>query len=168
MVFIDYRHILIFMVPITLILLGMGGHWVARRKKGSPVWTVARFVTVGFASLGGLLLFVVGCVAVFTKTVNSMPIYSEDRRHAARVTDFDAGATGGDTSVTVYASYGFQNKVVMSGGWKAVETQDIHWLSNSELLIEYPADTGYGSPACNNFVDINVICRPTNRHTWNH
>jgi len=168
MVFIDYRQTLIVMVPISLISVGALGYWVLRRKAGFFAWAIARSTMIAIGSLGFLLLLAVGCAAGFTKTTRSIPVFSPDYTYAARVTDFDAGAIGGDTSVTVYANHGVRNATVLTGGWKIVGAQDVRWLTNSELLVEYPTDTGYDPPICKSFGSIKVTCRPTNRRTSNH
>lgn len=168
MIFINYRFTLVLLTPLFLILLGGWIYQLMRRKTNSGAWLAARVVAIGIMSLGGLLLLMVGCAAGFNKTINYAPVYSNDHRYAARVSDFDGGALGGNTEVTLFTDGGFRNKDVLYGGWKIVEAQDVHWISNSELLIEYPTDTGWDPPACSNFKDIKVICKPSGRKTWNH
>lgn len=168
MVFIDYEALTVFAIPISVILLGVWGYFAVRRKGSSLSWLLVRIASVGISSLGCFLLLLIGCAHAVTDTINSAPIYSADHKHAVRVSDFDYGAVGGDTSVILFSSHGFSNRTVLAGGWKIVEAQDIHWTANSELLVEYPTDTGYDPPVCNSFADIKVTCRPTDRRTWHH
>lgn len=163
MVFIDYSLILIYTIPIVAILLGIGAYWKLRDTRRSLIRTIARFGAIGVASIGCLVLLLVFCVGRLTATVRSAPAFSADHKSAVRVIDDDYGATGGDTSVTIYTNYGLRSRDVLNGDWKIVEAQDVHWLNNSELLIEYPTDTGYARPVCNNLDNIKVTCRPSAR-----
>lgn len=159
MLFINYPLILLFAVPAMLIALSIWGYSAMRDRRGSSVWLLARIAAVGGMLLSSCLLLFIGWGMLWTVTSCSKPIFSPDHKRAARVTDEDAGALGGDTAVKIFTNYGFYNGTILTGDWKIVEAKDIHWLNNSELLITYPVTTGDNQPHCKDFGDIRVICK---------
>lgn len=160
MIFIDYRLILLFAVPVILLALSVWGNAFVGRGKDSLVRSLARIAMIGLGSLSSLALLIIGCETIWTSTTNSNPIFSPDHKSAVRVIVDDAGALGGDTAVDVYTNHGFKNGTILAGDWKIVEAKDIHWLSNTEILIEYDATSGSHQPDCKRFNDIHVICQP--------
>jgi hypothetical protein len=70
---------------------------------------------------------------------HSLPIYSSSSKMAVRITDYDFGATGGETSVELFWDLGFSEQALYSGGWKSVMPSDVRWKSDKELIISYYA-----------------------------
>ncbi len=145
-------------LAIFMIAVGVIGF----RRAGKLHRGLARFgirlMSVPLAGVGtlfGLLLFTTyasGCESV------SAPIYSPSGQRAVRIYDIDEGATGGSTSVDVYWARGFQRANVFSGPWKAVESTDIHWISDSELRIDYHADEPADDFHCGGAAGVKIVC----------
>jgi hypothetical protein len=91
---------------------------------------------------------------------HSALIYSPSGKIAARISDFDAGATGGDTTVTLHWAGGFRSQTVYWGGWKSVGSSDIRWKSDSELTINYDSDYGALERPCSSTPQVTVSCVP--------
>ena len=86
------------------------------------------------------------------------PVYSPDRTAVAQVNRYDAGATGGGDYVAVHWAHGMRMQVVFSSGWETVEPQDLHWIDDHTLQIDYE---GRDKPVfCQNSPTVIVICHP--------
>jgi hypothetical protein len=73
---------------------------------------------------------------------HSVPVYSPNRRMAARIDNYDVGPLGGAyDSIEVFALHGLASDVVYSGEFKSVGAGDLMWKSNSELEIYYDGPT---------------------------
>jgi hypothetical protein len=159
MLFIDYDIILTYAVCIGITVLGLGIYRSMKTVRSIYLRLSARFLASGLVAFGSLLLlFFAGCGG--PGGANSNPIFSPDHRYAVRVSDFDYGATGGDTSVSVFGDYGFRNATVLYGPWKIVRAKDIRWKSNSEVLIQFQPNTAYDPPNCKNLGSVKVTCVP--------
>jgi hypothetical protein len=160
MLFIDWEIV----GETTLALLLIAGGVIGFRSARKLRWRTARFgirlmcmPLAGAGTLLGLLLLLStfsGCESI------SAPIYSPSLRAAVRVENFDYGATGGDTSVEVYWARGFRDAEVFSGAWKAVEPADVHWISESELRIDYRADGATDEHHCRSTAAVKIVCSP--------
>ena len=74
-----------------------------------------------------------GCISWLTRS--SRPIYSPDRKHAVEIVEIDQGALGGSTCVELYSDYGLHSDWIYEGDFYTVHTEDIRWVSNSEIEI---------------------------------
>ena len=151
----------------TLAVLMIAAGAIGFRKVKKLPLSITRFgvrlVCVPIAATGillGLLLLVTrlsGCESV------SSPIYSPSRRVAARVYDYDEGATGGGTQVKLFWAQGLRQANVFAGPWKAVEPQDVYWISDSELMLSYRADAPSDQYACKGTSAVHLVCVPKQR-----
>lgn len=110
-------------------------------------------------SLVGSLVFAASLAASGCSAYSPM-IYSPSGKIAARTNDYDAGAVGGDTSVTLHWAHGLRSQTVYAGEWKSVLPSEIKWVSDSELIIRY--DAGYGplNSPCSSTSQVKVNCVP--------
>jgi hypothetical protein len=92
----------------------------------------------------------------FGRTIHHPPQYSADRKFALRVTDFDYGATGGQSEVEIYTLFGLRQDTIYFGDWKQVEPRDVQWVGAREVNIFY-----HGSEpprTCNGAFGVVVHC----------
>jgi hypothetical protein len=147
-------------LALLMITIGVIGFRKARTFRRWVARFGIRLVCVPLAGMGtlfGLLLLLTtasGCESV------SAPIFSPSGRTAVRIYDVDGGATGGDTSVEVFWARGFRQANVFSGPWKAVEPADIHWISDSEVRINYRADGPADEYYCKSTAVVKIVCTP--------
>lgn len=152
MLFIDWRFLQMWAVGVSLLFASV---WIMRavRKKRALLRVTSRLLSACVASLSVLLLLLITLVAIGCET-HGIPVYSLDGRYAARCEDFDGGALGGNTGVRLFADHGFDTKFVFTGGWKSVEGQNVRWLSDTELEIDYIDEM----TSCNDAGRIKVRC----------
>src|SRR5579859_7554696 len=133
MIAIDWRFVGVFIVE--LIITSAGIYFFSRATKMRTLLPrIAISVICFFVSLVGSLV-VVASLAFSGWETHSPMMYSPSGKVAARANDFDAGAIGGDTSVTLHLAYGLRSQTVYGGGWKSVGPSDIKWTSDSQLII---------------------------------
>ncbi len=137
---------------LTLILIGsVAAVWKAQsRRKLIAIPIYVSGTVVGLLAAGFLFLFslTVGCHTY------SVPLYSPNRKIAARVWDFDQGAIGGHSDVELYSSHGFVTDLVFDGQWKTVVPKDVRWVSDNDLEIHFE----YGTPFCEGTKYVKVHC----------
>ncbi len=98
----------------------------------------------------GLTLLAIGCQSY------GKPLYSPNGKLAVRTENSDEGGLGGATSVVIYRWHGFNTSRVYDGSFLSVEDKDLHWISDSELHIDY-TDT---FEQCRNAGGVTVHCVP--------
>ena len=77
----------------------------------------------------------------------SIPVYSPNRKMAARIHDYNLSGFGGaDSSVELFAAHGFKSKVVFFGEFKSVD--NTRWLDDHRLLIRYHRYPGDREQRC--------------------
>jgi hypothetical protein len=120
---------------------------------------IAGLLLCGFVSLLGSFA-TVAYLALCSCDSHSALICSPSGRTAARTNNWDTGATGGGTFVTLHWAHGVRSQTVYSGGWKSVSPFDIKWTNDSELTIYY--DAGYGAliQPCSSTSRVKVSCVP--------
>jgi hypothetical protein len=153
MIFPEWRRILIYCVLFVLIFSSI---WAFRlvRTRHLVVRIPVRIVSLAVFGLASLLtLSIVSCE--FSNT-RSTPIYSPDHRHALRIYDYDAGATGGSTEVLLFSHYGLLSNAVFEGNWKAAEPKGVHWVNDREVEILY--EPSYGPPSCMSTGQVTIRC----------
>ena len=149
---------------ITLGLLMIATGVIGFRKAGRLPGRIARVgirtVCVSVAGVGTLLgLFLLLTAASGCESV-SVPIYSPSRQIAVRIYGFDEGATGYATDVKVFWARGLRQANVFTAPWEAVEPADIHWISDSELRIEYHGESSANNIYCRSTAVVKIVCAP--------
>ncbi len=152
MLFIDWGLIQVWAVGVFLLFASV---WVMRavRKKRALLRVTSRLLGACLAAVSVLLLLLITLGSIGCNT-HGIPIYSPNGKYAARCEDSDSGGLGGDTGVQLFADHGFDTKFVFMGGWKSVESQNVRWLSDTELEIDYIDEM----TSCNNAGRIKVRC----------
>jgi len=157
MIAIDWRYggVLI----VELLLTSAGIYFFSRATKiRTLLLRIAVSVICLFVSLLGSLA-VLASLAFSGCETHSPMVYSPSGKIAARANNFDEGATGGETSVTLHWAHGLRSQTVYGGGWKSVGPSDIKWMNDSELIIRY--DSVYAAqPACSSTSQVKVSCVP--------
>jgi hypothetical protein len=153
-VFVEWRPTVLVGAIVLMGTSGVLGFWLARGKRWAirlPIWFVSLFLAVLGAS--GVLFLL-----VFPNPISySAPVYSPDRKMAARVRVYDASGFGGaDNTVELFAANGFERQDVFFGEYGSVNVRDIRWQSNSELEVDYHG-TSY---TCTNAFNVRVRCVP--------
>jgi len=104
-------------------LLGseFSGFWLVRKKK-SFLRTPIRFLTVCLALSGVLASLLIAFISLLPGNKYSMPVYSSNKKMAARIVDYNASGLGGANGwVELFSYHGFKSDAVFSGEWKSVE-----------------------------------------------
>jgi len=147
---------LVFRVSAVLLIIATGafGSWVVRGKR----WLIR--LPVRFACL---LLVLGGASGVLflwgfpNPNSYSVPVYSPNRKMAARIYEYNASGFGGaDSSVELFAAHGFQSKAVFFGDYGSVDIANVRWKSDSELQVSYHG-TAFN---CTGAFNVNVRCIP--------
>jgi hypothetical protein len=132
------------------------------------IWSVRKkrwFVRLPIQFLLGLSLFVllgsVTLVSTLPGNTYSEPIYSPNRKMAARIVEYNASGLGGaDETVKLFTAHGFSSDVVFFGEVKSVKAQNIRWKSDSELEISFE-----GTPyQCTSTRRVKVLCFDTQQN----
>jgi hypothetical protein len=133
MIFIDYGSGFAFCCLFGFILLGVWG-FRASKKWGPRVRILVRVASS---------LFVVLCVLigiVLEKGIELRPdyatVYSPDGTQTLRIEETPVDSAYG-TEILLYWNHGFSHVVIFQGPWKSVRSENIHWLNNSEVAIDY-------------------------------
>ena len=126
------------------------------------VWSVRkerRFVRFPVEVILGLFLFALLCLVTLVSSLPgnaySEPVYSPNRKMAARIVEYNASGLGGaDDTVKLFRAHGFSSDVVFFGEFNSVKAQNIRWKSDSELEISYE-----GTPyRCTSTRHVRVLC----------
>lgn len=152
MFFLHIRRFEAFAIPFAILLIACGSVWIVRKRRnliripaivfGSPVALIA-------ALFVGLQFLTLGCES------NSAPIYSPDHQQMLRVSDWDAGATGGGSSVELLTHFGFISNFIYNGDWKSVAIADVRWNDNSHVEIHYVPNRYF---RCSSTLKVHVEC----------
>lgn len=161
MIFPNYGTLGRLAICIAPIVLGVLLYRLVRSNRPS-VKLSARVLGVLLCLCGGFLSLLYGCVSAFSATEYSSALYSPNHRYAIRVENWDAGALGGSTSVTLYSHFGLITKTIFAGEYAQTDRDAIRWLSNSEISIDYDKNPYESSrpPFCEGTGRITVSCRP--------
>ncbi len=152
MLFINWRLIQVWTVGVSLLFVSV---WTmqAVRKKKALFRVPSQLLSACVASISVLLLFLITLGAIGCEK-HGVPIYSPNGKYAARCEDYDSGGLGGNTGVQLFADRGFDTKFIFMGGWKSVESQNVKWLSGTELEVDYLGEM----ISCNDAGRIKVRC----------
>ena len=134
MIFIEWWVVERLSLLLLIVVTASLSIWSVRKKR----W----FVRFPIQLLLGLslfaLLFLVILVSTLPGNTYSEPVYSPNRKMAARIGEYNASGLGGaDDTVKVFTAHGFSSDVVFFGEFKSVRAQNIQWKSDSELEISY-------------------------------
>lgn len=135
--------------------------WLAKK---STNWKRARKFMLFFTGLPVVSLAALAILLALLETVEGCdshgpPLYSPDHKVAARIETWDAGATGGGTTVRVFQSKGFDTKVVFSGNWESVDEKDLSWLDGHHLKIVFAHRLDRPqADLCTDAGDVHVTC----------
>ena len=126
--------------------------------------TLIRYPVRILAVFFGLFGLVMGWIPLgWVKETRSSPIYSPDHHRAIMITETNAGAAGGDTSVQLYSNYGLLSETIFTGDYGVVESKGISWVSNSEAVIKFWGEFPEGHNSCNQAHSVTVRCESV---TW--
>ena len=128
----------------------------ATRKKRLWIRNLGLFSGASVGSVASLLLLLFVLELASGCNTHGTPIYSPDRKSAALVWTYDAGATGGGTSVRVYSTHGLRTSRVYTGPWESVGDNSLEWNDVSHLTIHYAS--GLGEITCENATTVQVNC----------
>jgi hypothetical protein len=142
-------------VPISL-----WGFIYFKKKRSAVLRIAGQTFSAITASLFGLilLLLILGKLMGCDGDGPSAAIYSPDHTKAVFLESDDEGATGGGTGADLYSHHGLSTISIYYGGWKTIQEKDVHWLSNSELKIEYKSDAP--PVMCQSSKTVKVTCEP--------
>jgi hypothetical protein len=146
---------------VAAFLLSVWGFVYFKKKRPVMLRIAGQTFSVITASLFGFLILLLICWKLLGcdhGDMTSAALYSPDHTRAVFLETFDAGAMGGGTSAELYSHYGFSKTLIYVGNWRSLEEQNVHWLSNSELKIEYYSDTA--PEMCQSTKTVRVICEP--------
>ena len=148
----------------TLALLMMAAGVIGFTKASKVPQRLARFgirlVSLPLAGIGTLFVLLLLLATVSGCESASAPIYSPSGRIATRIYNLDGGALGGNTYVEVFWARGFRQAQVFGGPWKAVEPSDVHWTGDSEMRIDYRADSPADAYYCRSTAVVKIVCAP--------
>ena len=157
MIFIEWwgieRLCLLVLIVVTASLI----IWSVR-KKG---WFVRFPIQLVLGLFLFALLFLVVLVSSLPGNTYSEPVYSPDRKMAARIVEYNASGLGGaEDTVKVFTAHGLSSDVVFFGEFRSVKAQNIRWKSDSELEISYE-----GTPhQCTSTRRVKVLCFGTQQN----
>lgn len=137
MFFIEWWLVQRFLFAALAIALALFLFWKAEKRSRPTKW-VARLLCTPVVILGILFLILewsaLGCLSY------SAPVFSPDRRMAARIRTDDEGALGGSSSVELFSMHGLEREDLFVGGWKSVRPDGIRWADKSGLTIVYEGE----------------------------
>jgi len=155
-------------LALLMIGAGVGGFRKARRLPQRLARIGVRLISVPLAGVGTLLALLLFSATILVRMLgcqsNSAPIYSPSRDLVARVENSDEGATGGETYVVLYWAHGLRNKTVYFGPWASVEPNDVRWLSDSKLAIQYSYTVSGDGYFCKSTPNVSVTCSLQSRN----
>jgi hypothetical protein len=154
MVFIEWWLVRRFAVSL-LMILAAGLCFRNSEKWQLPDWLRALSVPVGV--LGVLFLF--ANIAALGVQSFSQPVYSPSGKSAARIRVAGVGNIGGGTEVELFTAHGFASVTIFSGGLDAIKREDIHWLTDTYLTLEYSGSMIH----CDSTNEVMVRCVPSVR-----
>jgi hypothetical protein len=155
MIFIDYAEIIAYCILCVFVAIAVLGIRIASRKGRSILILSWLFLIV--VLFGGWVTLASYRLGKAATTSISPPTYSPDHRHALRIED-DKIDSGARTTVYLYSGHGFIVSRVFYGTLGSVKAEDLHWLSNSEVLISYahPSDKQF----CKSTQQVKVSVEP--------
>jgi hypothetical protein len=131
--------------------------WSVRKKR----WFVRFPIRLVLGVFLFALLFLITVVSRLPGNAYSEPVYSPNRKMAARIVEYNASGLGGaDDTVKLFTAHGFSSDVVFFGQFNSVKAQNIRWKSDSELEIPYE-----GTPyRCTSTRRVKVVCFSTQKN----
>jgi|HubBroStandDraft_1064217.scaffolds.fasta_scaffold156886_3 hypothetical protein len=154
MLFIEWWFFSWFCVGLLMLMVAVGtlGLWVVRRKE-RPIRLSMQFIGLFCGLVGALFILLAWWGA--SSHVYSVPVYSPDRKMAARIDDYVAGGIGGSyDSVELFTAYGFRSDLVFVGDWKSIRSASLRWKGDSQLEISYQGRSGF----CGSTARVKVHC----------
>ena len=154
MIFVEWWAIERLCVVLLIAATASFSIWSLRKKR----W----FVRFPIQLLLGVLLFVIlslfTLVSILPGNTYSEPVYSPNRKMAARIVEYNASGLGGaNDTVKLFGAHGLSSDVVFFGEFKSVKAENIRWKSDSELEIPYE-----GTPyQCTSTHRVKVVCFST-------
>jgi hypothetical protein len=150
-IFVEWWAVARLCLLLLIVTIAGLGIWSVRKKR----WIVRFAIQL----LLGLSLFALFFLIMLTSTLPgntySEPVYSPNRKMAARIVEYDASGLGGaDDIVKVFAAHGFSSDVVFFGEFKSVTAKNIRWKSDSELEISYEGTLYH----CTSTRRVKVVC----------
>ena len=157
MIFIEWWAVARLCLLLLVVAIASLGIWSVRKKR----W----FVRFPIQLLLGLSLFALFFLTMVTSNLPgntySEPVYSPNRKMAARIVEYNASGLGGaDDAVKVFAAHGFSSDEVFFGEFKSVTAQNIRWRSDSELEISYEGTLYH----CTSTRRVKVLCFATHQN----
>jgi len=157
MIFIDWHRLCLIALPLALAGLCVLLMWQARRK---PLWArilVATLATLLAVASAGPAIFLTA-IAMATRQMASMPIYSPNRNLAARVETWEGIlATDNGTNVKIYSLHGFRSAFAYGGDEQSVAPENVRWIDDHTLEVRYSYEDEH---TCDSTPEIRVICLP--------
>jgi hypothetical protein len=98
-----------------------------------------------------------GCERVVSATTDSELIYTQDHRHAVKVTDSSQGALGGSSYITLYIWRGLIRNLIFVGDYGSTRSALVSWNGNKALTVKY-YEGGPHRPSCKGSVFVSVHC----------
>jgi hypothetical protein len=143
------------------LLMTTGGIVMFRfvRDKGRTIRIPVRFFSIIFAVSGALCLLLFLFFSGFPNpNTYSSPVYSPNRKMAARIRDYNLSGFGGaDSSVELFSAHGFRSKMVFFGEFKSID--DAQWLDDHRLKVRYHTYPGDRQPACVSLAfGVGIVC----------
>jgi hypothetical protein len=95
----------------------------------------------------------------------SIPVYSPNRKMAARIRDYNLSGFGGaDSSVELFTAHGLRSRVVFFGEFKSLD--DARWIDDHHLLIRYHKYPGDRQHTCMpRAFGIDILCECSESET---
>jgi hypothetical protein len=155
MLFIEWYPILVNCILFGLLGIAAFIFWSVRRKR-AVLRLPLRLVAFALALCPVFMLLIAWTFP--NPNSHSMPVYSPDRKSAARVWNYDPGPLGrADSSVQIFTAHGFLSRTVFHGEWQSVKPENIRWTSDTRLEIS----SGEAFYQCTSTRQIRVQCVKT-------
>jgi hypothetical protein len=151
MTIVDLYGVAPFLIAGLILWFAIVGFRAVKKVRGVgkvAVIAISLPAAIGSALALAILTLGIGCNTRFA------PAYSPDRASAARITNIDGGALGGNSSVILFRSFGLKQQFIYKDRWMGLGPDSVHWLSNSVVEIDTYDPTG----VCENVAGISVHC----------
>ena len=154
MFFVEWFIVKPICIGLLMIAIAISSVWFVRNK-GQTIRLTVQIVSAFLGLCAALYLWTMWW-AVGSSHVYSSPVYSPNRKMAARIDSYNGGEIGGPThdSIQLFSAHGFTSSVVFSGEWRSLTSSKIRWVSDSELEIYHEAIAG----VCKSTIHVSVHC----------
>lgn len=157
MIFIEWWAVARLCLLLLIVSTASLGIWAVRKKRWFIRFPIQFLLAVSLFAL----LAIETLVSALPGNTYSEPVYSPNRKMAARIVEYDASGLGGaDDTVEVFAAHGFSSDAVFFGEFKSVRAQNIRWKSDSELEISYQG----ALHNCTSSRRVKVLCFATHQN----